>query len=78
MALTIQGRAALDAYTDAQLYTDSDVNLNAATGKLRRYYQGVPDDFKDYDMQASPISATINGVLARPRASLTEVGRDVG
>jgi outer membrane protein assembly factor BamB len=41
----------------ALLYTDSDVNLSAATGKLRWYYQGVPDDFKDYDMQASPISA---------------------
>jgi outer membrane protein assembly factor BamB len=39
------------------LYTDSDVNLSAATGRLRWYYQGVPDDFKDYDMQASPVSA---------------------
>jgi alcohol dehydrogenase (cytochrome c) len=45
----------------AQLYTDSDVNLDAATGKLRWYYQGVPDDFMDHDMQASPIAATING-----------------
>ena len=44
------------------LYTDSDVNLDAATGKLRWYYQGVPDDFKDYDMQASPISAHTGGV----------------
>ncbi|HVB52060.1 MAG TPA: PQQ-binding-like beta-propeller repeat protein [Acidimicrobiales bacterium] len=44
------------------LYTDSDVNLNAATGKLRWYYQGVTNDFKDYDMQASPISAKANGV----------------
>jgi outer membrane protein assembly factor BamB len=44
------------------LYTDSDVNLDAATGKLRWYYQGVPNDFKDYDMQASPISAAANGV----------------
>ena len=44
------------------LYTDSDVNLNAATGKLRWYYQGVTNDFKDYDMQASPISAMANGV----------------
>jgi alcohol dehydrogenase (cytochrome c) len=41
------------------LYTDSDVNLDAATGKLRWYYQGVPDDFKDYDMQASPIAASV-------------------
>src|SRR6202012_4374615 len=43
------------------LYTDSDVNLDAATGKLRWYYQGVTNDFKDYDMQASPISATVGG-----------------
>ena len=43
-------------------YTDSEVNLNAATGKLRWYYQGVPDDFKDYDMQASPMAATVNGI----------------
>jgi hypothetical protein len=26
------------------------VNLDAATGKLRWYYQGVPDDFKDWDI----------------------------
>jgi alcohol dehydrogenase (cytochrome c) len=38
------------------------VNLDAATGKLRWYYQGVPNDFKDYDMQASPISASIGRV----------------
>jgi glucose dehydrogenase len=44
------------------LYTDSDVNLDAATGKLRWFYQGVTDDFKDYDMQASPISADADGV----------------
>jgi outer membrane protein assembly factor BamB len=59
-----QSAASAIAYPSAQLYTDSDVNLNAATGKLRWYYQGVTDDFKDYDMQASPISATINGVGA--------------
>jgi alcohol dehydrogenase (cytochrome c) len=38
------------AIANQQLYTDSDVNLDAATGKLRWYYQGVPNDFKDYDM----------------------------
>jgi alcohol dehydrogenase (cytochrome c) len=48
------------AHPSAQLYTDSDVNLNGATGKLRWYHQGVPNDFKDYDMQASPISASVN------------------
>jgi outer membrane protein assembly factor BamB len=44
------------------LYTNSEVNLDAATGKLRWYYQAVPNDFKDYDMQASPIAATVRGV----------------
>jgi glucose dehydrogenase len=43
------------------LYTDSEVNLNAATGKLRWYYQAVPNDFKDFDMQTSPIATTVNG-----------------
>ena len=45
-----------------QLYTDSEVNLDAATGKLRWYYQAVPDDFADHDLQASPIAAVIAGV----------------
>ena len=57
-----QSPASAIAHPSAQLYTDSDVNLDAATGKLRWHYQGVPDDFKDYDMQASPISASANGV----------------
>jgi outer membrane protein assembly factor BamB len=46
----------------AMPYTNSDVNLDAATGKLRWYYQGVPNDFKDYDMQTSPISARAGSV----------------
>jgi alcohol dehydrogenase (cytochrome c) len=57
-----QTPAAAIAHPAADLYTDSDVNLDAATGKLRWYYQGVPDDFKDYDVQASPISARTGGV----------------
>ncbi len=57
-----QSVASAIAHPSAQLYTDSDVNLDATTGKLRWYYQGVPNDFKDYDMQASPISASVNGV----------------
>jgi outer membrane protein assembly factor BamB len=57
-----QSAASAIAEPSAQLYTDSDVSLDAATGKLRWYYQGVPDDFKDYDMQLSPIAATANGV----------------
>jgi alcohol dehydrogenase (cytochrome c) len=46
------------------LYTDSEVNLDAATGKLRWYYQAVPNDFKDHDMQTSPIATTVGGVGA--------------
>jgi outer membrane protein assembly factor BamB len=45
-----------------QLYTDSLVNLDAATGKLRWYYQALPNDFKDHDIQASPVSAVVGGV----------------
>jgi outer membrane protein assembly factor BamB len=57
-----QTAASAIANPSKQLYTDSDVNLNATTGKLNWFYQGVPNDFKDYDMQASPISASANGV----------------
>jgi glucose dehydrogenase len=46
------------------LYTDSEVNLDAATGKLRWYYQAVPNDFKDWDMQLSPIATEVGGVPA--------------
>jgi outer membrane protein assembly factor BamB len=56
-----QTAAAAIAHPARALYTDSDVNLDAATGKLRWYYQGVPDDFKDWDMQTSPISARADG-----------------
>ena len=56
-----QTAASAIAHPARLLYTDSDVTLDAATGKLRWYYQGVPDDFKDYDMQASPIAASTGG-----------------
>jgi alcohol dehydrogenase (cytochrome c) len=59
-----QNAADAIAHPAAQLYTDSEVSLNAATGKLRWYYQGIPNDFMDYDMQASPIAATISGKSA--------------
>jgi outer membrane protein assembly factor BamB len=52
------------AHPSRQLYTDSAVNLDAATGKLRWYYQAVPDDFQDHDLQASPVSADVQGVPA--------------
>jgi alcohol dehydrogenase (cytochrome c) len=50
------------AHPSRQLYTDSEVNLDAATGKLRWYYQAVPNDFADHDLQSSPIATTIGGV----------------
>jgi outer membrane protein assembly factor BamB len=59
-----QTAASAIAHPSAQLYTDSDVNLDAATGKLRWYCQAVSNDFTDHDMQTSPIAATINGAPA--------------
>jgi outer membrane protein assembly factor BamB len=56
-----QSAASAIADPSAQLYTDSDVNLDAATGKLRWYRQGLANDFMDHDMQASPIATSING-----------------
>ncbi|HEY7325554.1 MAG TPA: PQQ-binding-like beta-propeller repeat protein [Streptosporangiaceae bacterium] len=53
--------AAAIAHPDRLLYADSDVNLDAATGKLRWYYQAVPNDFQDHDLQTSPIAASVNG-----------------
>jgi alcohol dehydrogenase (cytochrome c) len=47
------------AHPSVDLYTDSDVNLDANTGKLRWYYQGLQNDFEDHDLQASPISARV-------------------
>jgi alcohol dehydrogenase (cytochrome c) len=47
---------------ERMLYTDSELNLDAATGKLRWYYQAVPNDFEDHDLQVSPISTTIGGL----------------
>ena len=50
------------AHPARMLYTDSDVNLDATSGKLRWYYQGVANDFKDWDMQTSPIAAITDGL----------------
>src|SRR5258708_23226402 len=41
-----------------QLYTDSIVKLSQATGKREWYYQAIPDDFHDWDLQISPIYTT--------------------
>ena len=52
------------SHPSRQLYTDSVVNLSAATGRLRWYYQGVPNDFNDHDLQSSPIATSVHGVPA--------------
>src|SRR6185437_4264442 len=38
-----------------ELYTDSIVKLDQATGQVEWYYQAFPDDFHDWDLQVSPI-----------------------
>ncbi|WP_161884077.1 pyrroloquinoline quinone-dependent dehydrogenase [Deinococcus alpinitundrae] len=45
----------------ANLYTDSVVVLDAATGKLSHYYQQIPNDNKDYDTAAAPVLYDIDG-----------------
>ncbi len=54
-----QSAASAIADPSAQLYTDSEVTVNGATGRLLWYYQGVANDFLDHDMQASPIAARV-------------------
>lgn len=43
------------------LYTNSVVVLDAATGKLNHYYQQVPKDNKDYDTAAAPVLYSLDG-----------------
>ena len=43
------------------LYTDSLVVLDGASGRLLWYDQVTPHDVRDYDFQASPILATVDG-----------------
>ena len=38
-----------------RLYTDSTVALDPGNGRLKWYFQAVPDDFHDWDMNVSPI-----------------------
>jgi len=52
------------SHPSRDLYTDSEVNLDAATGKLRWYYQAVPNDFRDWDIQLSPIATVVHGAPA--------------
>jgi outer membrane protein assembly factor BamB len=54
-----------------ELYTDSIVKLDQATGRLEWYYQAFPDDFHDWDLQVSPIFTVAGGhpvVLAAGKA----------
>ncbi|HJP77458.1 MAG TPA: PQQ-binding-like beta-propeller repeat protein [Pseudonocardiaceae bacterium] len=44
-----------------ELYTDSIVKLDQATGRLEWYYQAFPDDFHDWDLQVSPIFTVADG-----------------
>jgi outer membrane protein assembly factor BamB len=43
------------------LYTDSIVKLNAATGQIKWYYQLIPHDLYDHDLQDPPILASVGG-----------------
>jgi outer membrane protein assembly factor BamB len=53
-----------------RLYTDSTVALDGTTGKLKWYFQGVQNDFHDWDMQLSPIYAESGG-----RALVVDAGK---
>jgi outer membrane protein assembly factor BamB len=43
------------------LYNDSTVALTPGSGKLKWYYQAIPNDFHDWDMQVSPIYTETGG-----------------
>jgi outer membrane protein assembly factor BamB len=49
------------AHPGKRLYTDSLVALDGDTGRLDWYFQAVPDDFHDWDLQVSPIYTQAGG-----------------
>ena len=53
------------SHPGANLYTDSLVALNGATGKIDWFNQVTPHDFRDYDFQVAPIvrSQLIGGTM---------------
>ena len=53
------------SHPGANLYTDSLVALDGATGKIDWFQQVTPHDFRDYDFQVAPIvrSQMINGTM---------------
>jgi outer membrane protein assembly factor BamB len=54
------------SHPGVNLYTDSLVALDGATGKIAWFQQITPHDFRDYDFQAAPIvtSQTVDGTRA--------------
>src|SRR5512132_4098298 len=54
------------SHPGANLYTDSLVALNGATGKIDWFQQVTPHDYRDYDFQGAPIvtSQTVDGTNA--------------
>lgn len=56
------------------LYTNSLVALNAKTGRLKWFYQAVPHDIRDYDLQLPPILATFK-VKGKPRDVVVDAGK---
>jgi outer membrane protein assembly factor BamB len=59
------------------LYTDSLVALDGATGKLLWFNQVTPHDFRDYDFQVAPIirSETIGGTATEVVIGAGKAGR---
>lgn len=43
------------------LYDNSVIAVNPATGKVKWHFQGVPNDFYDWDMQISPMFTRVHG-----------------
>jgi alcohol dehydrogenase (cytochrome c) len=43
------------------LYDNSVIAVNPATGKVKWHFQGVPNDFYDWDMQISPMFTKVHG-----------------
>jgi len=56
-----QGPGPAIAQPSKRLYEDSIVALDPDSGKVKWYYQGVPNDFYDWDMQLSPIYVDESG-----------------
>jgi outer membrane protein assembly factor BamB len=65
-----QPAAVAESQPGRRLYTDSTVALDGATGALKWYFQPVPDDFHDWDMQLSPVYAKVRG-----RALVVDAGK---